>query len=38
MIEVGNMEKTNADESTIIKLGKDVVAEKYGNLLKCMKR
>src|SRR5205814_1954163 len=32
MIEVGKHGITNADESTIIKLGKDVVAEKYGNL------
>src|SRR5689334_2260094 len=32
MVEVGKHGITNADESTIIKLGKDVVAEKYGNL------
>ena len=31
-IEVGKSGQTNADEETIIKLGKEVVAEKYGNL------
>lgn len=31
-IEAGKSGLTNADEETIIKLGKDVVAEKYGNL------
>lgn len=31
-IEVGKQGLSGADEATIIKLGKDVVAEKYGNL------
>ena len=32
LIEVGKHNMKNADESTIIKLGKEVVEEKYGNL------
>ena len=31
-IEVGKQGLENADEATIIKLGKEVVKEKYGNL------
>ncbi len=31
-IEAGKSGNTNADEATIIKLGRDVVKEKYGNL------
>src|SRR6185503_8240594 len=32
LIEVGKHNFTNADEAQVIKLGKEVIAEKYGNL------